>query len=118
MKKNDFRLIGLILLVAFLLLAYQYTKKNTGSGVVLVTMDGNTFGTYQLSDTQTVDVNGGNTLKIQEGKARVVHADCPDQLCVNQKSISRDGESIICLPNKVVITIEGGKNRELDAVTN
>lgn len=118
MKKNDFRLIGIILLAVFLLLAYQYTKKDTGPGSVHVTIDGKAFGTYQLLETQTIDINGSNTLEIQDKKARVVHADCPDKLCVNQKAIARDGESIICLPNKVVITIQDGKPPELDAITN
>ena len=45
-------------------------------------------------------------------------ADCPDKLCVHQKAVSRDGESIICLPNKVVVSIEGGEDREMDAVAN
>ena len=45
-------------------------------------------------------------------------ADCPDLLCVHQKAISKEGESIICLPNKVVVTIRGGEETELDAVTN
>ena len=45
-------------------------------------------------------------------------ADCPDQICVRQKAISKEGESIICLPNKVVVSIVGGEEKELDAVTN
>ena len=54
---------------------------------------------------------------IEDGKADMVWADCPDKLCVNQKAISREGESIICLPNKVVISSVGGEEREVDAVT-
>ena len=51
---------------------------------------------------------------IENGSVVMEWADCPDQLCVNHRSISRDGESIICLPNRVVVSIEGtdGKNEE------
>ena len=43
----------------------------------------------------------------------MIEADCPDQICVNHLAISRDGESIICLPNKVVIAIEAGDTRNV-----
>lgn len=45
-------------------------------------------------------------------------ADCPDGLCVNQRPISSDGESIICLPNQVVVQIVSQDESELDAVAN
>ena len=43
-------------------------------------------------------------------------SDCHNQVCVNHKPISRSGESIICLPHKVVVQIEGGKEADVDAV--
>ena len=45
-------------------------------------------------------------------------ADCPDHLCVKQKAISKEGESIICLPNKVIVEVDSAVNSEIDAVTN
>lgn len=118
MKKNDFLLIGVILLAALSVLIFQYTKKEGGPGTAVITVDGTIYGSYSLSMEQEIDIDGTNTLEIMDGKADMKEADCPDKLCVNHKAISRDGESIICLPNKVVVTIEGGKDRELDAVTN
>ena len=43
-------------------------------------------------------------------------ADCPDQICVNHRPVSRNGESIICLPNEVVVSVKGGEEAELDGV--
>ena len=43
-------------------------------------------------------------------------ADCPDQICVHQRAISKNGESIICLPNKVVVSIEGAEDSQIDVV--
>ena len=43
-------------------------------------------------------------------------ADCPDQICVNHRAISRDGESIICLPNQTIVTIRGGEEPEVDEI--
>lgn len=54
------------------------------------------------------DASGNeNLLVIEGGSVRLEDADCPDRLCVRQGAISRSGESIICLPHKLVITIEG-----------
>lgn len=60
----------------------------------------------------------GNRLRIQNGQAKMEWADCPDQLCVHQKAISRTGESIICLPNQVVVSVQGSKESELDGIVN
>ena len=58
-----------------------------------------------------------NLLMISDGTAFVSDADCPDKLCVKQRAISRNGESIICLPHKLVIRIVAKEESRLDAVT-
>ena len=55
-------------------------------------------------------------IQIKDGEASMIEADCPDQICVHEKAISADGESIICLPNKIVVEVESDKESELDAV--
>lgn len=118
MKKNDFLLIGVIILLAVAVLGYHYLKGKSEDAYVVVTVDGKDYGTYDLSVNQTIHIHGTNTLQIKDGKADMIEANCPDQLCVHQKPISKDGESIICLPNRVVVTIKGGKDRDMDAVAN
>ena len=46
---------------------------------------------------------------IRDGKASITQASCPDLLCVHQGAVSRQGESIICLPNEVVVEIIAAK---------
>ncbi len=80
-------------------------------------MKGEIEGVYSLAKDQSIEINGGtNVLKIRNGSADMTEADCPDKLCVNQKAISKNGESIICLPNKVVVTIESSEDSVFDAV--
>ena len=43
-------------------------------------------------------------------------AECPDQICVKHRAIFREGESIICLPNEIVVTIRGGEEPEVDEI--
>ena len=64
-----------------------------------------------LSDDTVVDIRTGenesqlNRLIIKDGKAYIETATCPDGICVNHRPIFRDGESIVCLPNKVVVSV-------------
>ena len=74
-------------------------------------------GTYVLTEDRRIEINHGtNILEIKNGEASMIEADCPDQICVHEKAISADGESIICLPNKIVVEVESDKESELDAV--
>ncbi len=75
--------------------------------------------------TQTVDLNnknsytidiGTNTILVQDGMVRMKSATCPDKLCVKQGQIHNKGEAIICLPNKVVVEINGIRE-DIDALS-
>lgn len=83
---------------------------------VHVTTAGESF-TLQLKDTSLILAGpvGDTRIKIQDGKVWVDKASCPNQLCVRQGKISAPHESIVCLPNRIVITLQGESN--LDAVT-
>ncbi len=107
--KNDFILIGAILSLALIgLLVLKLTAKN-GKNVKVI-IDGKEKYTYNLSeDIKTViltDKGKQNTLVIKNGKAFVESADCPDKICVSHRAISNVGETIVCLPHKVVISVE------------
>lgn len=89
---------------------------------VRITVDGNLYGTYSLADEQVISVEADesgavtNVLKISGGEAKMTEADCPDKLCVHQNSISRQGETIVCLPNRVVVEITGEDKAEFDSI--
>ena len=48
-----------------------------------------------------------NLICVEPGRIAIREADCPDGLCVKQGRIKNDGESLICLPHRVIIRIEG-----------
>lgn len=90
-----------------------------GAGSVTIKVNGKIEGVYPLSEDKEIKINGGtNILVIKNQQADIVEADCPDKLCVNQKPISKNKESLICLPNKVVVEVDSSENSEFDAVTN
>ena len=57
-----------------------------------------------------------NVVLIENGTVKMESSDCHNQVCVNHKPISHSGESIICLPHKIVVRIEGGKEADVDAI--
>lgn len=116
MKRNDWLLAAGILAVAALLLYFQIFRKTGDHGFVAVAVDGALFGTYSLEEDRVVEINDTNRLVISEGSARMEWADCPDQVCVHHQGISRDGESIICLPNQVVVSVESVEESDVDGV--
>jgi hypothetical protein len=114
-------LILVVLLAAFLILfAVFRAAHRTPGGMVEVKVDGAVYGTYPLEQEQTVEIKKEgrvtNVLTIRDGYADMTEADCPDLLCVHQKRIQAKGETIVCLPNRVVINITDGKEGEMDAV--
>ena len=63
-----------------------------------------------------VEYNGGlNRLKAEDGKIAVIEADCPDKDCVKRGWLKKPGDSVICLPHRLVIRITG--QSEVDGVT-
>ena len=70
------------------------------------------------TDVEKIKINETNHLMIKDGQADMTEAECPDQICVEHKSISKNKETIVCLPNKVIVEIVGGEDTELDAVAN
>ena len=108
--RNDIILIVCLLLVALIGVLYLFKFRSPGD-TVKVTVDGKLYGTYLLSQNITEDIVTGengeflNRLVILNGKAYIETATCPDGICVEHSPIFRDGESIVCLPQRVVVTV-------------
>ena len=121
MKKADFILIAVVAVIVGVILFFLYGVNNDAGAYVQIEVDGKIVETLSI-DTDTTreitsDENGTNTLIIKDGYAKMTEANCPDGLCTNQKRISRNGESIICLPHKVVVSVVNENDSEqIDAV--
>lgn len=104
MKKNDKILIVVLLLTACVCGIWMYGRQHEGA-YVLVQVDGEEYGTYPLSQEQVVEIGDTNRLEIAGGKAKMVYADCPDQICVQTPAAERAHEMIVCMPNRVTVEI-------------
>ena len=109
LRRNDVIFIVALLLVVAIAGACLYFFRGEGD-TVTVSVDGKVIATYPLDKDRVEDIHTGkdglNRLIIKDGKAWVEKASCPDGICAAHKPIYREGESIVCLPNKVVITVK------------
>lgn len=119
MKKNDVMLLVIIVVSALMIFGMRYALKDQGQSYVTIRIDGEIVDTFLLSENREyVTDDKGNHISIKNGQVDMIEASCPDQLCVNQKAISKNNEGIICLPNKVIVQITSYDEAEFDAVTN
>lgn len=120
-RKNDILLIVGLLAVSGVLALLLMVNRQDGR-MVVVRYGSEIRGQYSISETLTVPIENGqggkNTVHIQKGVVWMEEANCPDHLCVQQGKIRYAGESIICLPNAVVVEIAGEDELALDGVVN
>ncbi len=117
---RDLILVGALLIAALLVLLVirnrQDRKTGTDAVVTVRTSDGDEV--YPLNKDGVFSLNGGtNTLVIENGEAWVSEANCPDKVCMGMGKISKNGEFIACLPNQVIIVVEGGEESPVDGRT-
>ena len=114
--RNDLILTASVITLAVLVF-FIISLTSPKGGFVEVKREGKIIGEYPLDrdiEVKIEDELGYNLLVIKDGKAYITEADCPDKLCVNQGDAEKNGETIVCLPNKTVITVRSGETPETD----
>lgn len=123
--RADVLLLGGILLAGCIFGLILLLTRHDGAQVQ-VRVAGTVKTAFSLAEDTTYEITGAdggtNLLIIQDGEAWIEEASCPDGLCMNMGKISRKGQSIVCLPNQVVVEVvdsEGasGAESEIDLVT-
>ena len=109
-RKKLVRDIALILIILALSTAILIVTRNNGKegAYVVVMVQNNEEARYSLAIDGVYDINGGtNTIEIKDGRVRMIEAFCPNHLCIRQGWIRFEGQSIVCLPNTVSVTVRG-----------
>ena len=117
--QNDAILIAALMVLGGMLALFLWFTRQAG-GYVSVRIDGEQVMTLPLGEDIQLALGSGdqtNTLVIENGTARVAEAGCPDQICVRQGVIQYEGESIVCLPHRLIVTVEGGQGNGVDGST-
>ena len=122
--KYDALVVLAVLLLAFALGAGTWpVRADAGAFTVVVTADGAEIDRFalagaELRDAERVYAGNGYMLRVvatAEG-VHVAESDCPNHDCVHTGTISRAGQSIVCLPARVVIALRGAGAAAYDAV--
>ena len=117
-KKADIILFICLILIGGALSYLAFSGSSTGD-LVVVKVNGEIYGKYSLSKDRTITVNRDghmNKITIKGGKVQVSKSSCKNQICVKQGSTSTTHQSIVCIPNRVVVSIEG-KDGEYDVIS-
>ena len=106
-KRYDLILIASLLSLSLICLVLMLIFREEGRSV-RVEIDGRVVGVYSLEREGEYTLNGGtNILVIEEGAAYIAEASCPDKTCVRRGKIRHVGESAVCLPSRVSVTVVG-----------
>ncbi len=109
-RRNDLLLIAGLLAAALIGLVLFLALRTSGSTAVVL-INGKEAARYPLDTPAQMSLRFGdaqyNRLVIRDGQAFITEADCPDQVCVKHGGISYVGQTIVCLPHKLVVRIEG-----------
>lgn len=121
LKRDIILVLSMVIIAAAAFLIINFAVKKDGSYAV-IKVDGKVIKTLDFNSGETtIEVNGYqggvNKVVINDGKVSMTEADCPDELCVKTGKISRVGETIVCLPHRVVVEIKGSPDDDsIDSV--
>lgn len=108
-KKETILVVILLTISALLFLGKQLLYSNPPREVE-ISVDGQVIKTLNLYEDTELTVEGyhggTNHLVIEDGKVFATEATCPDKVCVHQGTIEHTGESIVCLPNRMIARIK------------
>ena len=118
-KKADIILFIVLVIIGALLTVGSLFGSSDKTQVV-ITVEGEVYGTYPLSKNKTITIEEDgryNQVVIEDGQVHMHEANCDNQLCVKQGLISKGNIPIVCLPNLVVVMIVDGEE-EVDVLSN
>lgn len=124
--KKNFKWVALFLAVIVVCLAVMLVSARSSSPAACarITSEGSLLRTVDLQNvtepyefTVTNSEGGENVIRVENGKIAVISASCPDKLCVKRGYISTSLSPIVCLPNKLSVSVMGVYEDGIDAVS-
>lgn len=111
MNKNDKKLVITVFIICVFAIILPFFFQKEGEKVALVYYQNQLVQTIPLSNKNTLEYQvmgekGVVTIETKDGKIRVKEENSPLHLCSKQGYIHKSTETIVCLPNKIVIKIE------------
>lgn len=122
LKKRDIILIISLLLVGIIALVIWHFVYSVDGKYVTIEQRDNLIGIYPLNVDKEIEIEHRNEvvnkIVIENGYCYMEEAECPDHLCIKQGKVNKSGQTIVCLPNRVVVTVVDSDSSEYDSVAN
>ncbi len=120
-RKADIVLFIVLLAFGFAMLFFTIRAASSPGQQVVINVDGNEYGRYPLDQDNVIEIHNGdrqNTVTIKDGGVSMSYSTCENQICVHEGVVTTPGQLIVCLPNYVIVEIEGGEDSDeaLDAI--
>lgn len=120
LKKHDMIIFAFVLLLLCIFLPLKYLMSEKGERV-MVYVDTDLVSVYDINDNIHEKIMGTDNISlelvIEDNTVYVRNSNCPDALCERQGIIGKANESIICLPGKIVISIDSDTQSEYDSIS-
>ena len=108
-KKDALLLICILAGAAILFIIFFAVRGCSGGQKIVIKVDGNIYRECDISRDEVIEVEGFeggfNRVEIKDGQVSVTDADCPDKTCVKTGRIKDHGQTIVCLPHRVVVEV-------------
>lgn len=123
MKKGDFIVIAVILLLSIFCALPFLAHKDGNVAIATISQNGKVIYTIDLNDadnqgkTFTISGKFTNKILVEDGKIAVVSSDCPDKSCIKCGAINSSQRVISCLPNQLIITVEQSAKNDVDVIS-
>lgn len=119
LKKMDIIVVILLLFLSIGMAFFvQKFKSNENGNYLKVELNGKEYGTYPLNKDKTfkikIDKDEYNVVEIKNGKVKMREANCRDLLCTHMPSIEKVGETIVCLPHRLILEIISSDDKKDD----
>ncbi len=116
-------IVSVLIVAAMVYLIFASFLWNEQPELVEIFVDGERYASYnfaEISGTKSVEIDTGygyNVLEITNKGARMIESSCPDKTDVQCGEISKPGQMIVCIPNRVSVKILGKEKLNIDKVT-
>lgn len=122
LKKRDIILIVSLLVVGIIALVIWHFVYSVDGKYVTIEQRDNLIGIYPLNVDKEIEIEHRgevvNKIVVEDGYCYMEEAECPDHLCIKQGKVNKSGQTIVCLPNRVVVTVVDSDSSDYDSVAN
>ena len=122
LKKRDIILIVSLLVVGIIALVIWHFVYSVDGKYVTIEQRDNLIGIYPLNVDKEIEIEHRgevvNKIVIEDGYCYMEEAECPDHLCIKQGKVNKSGQTIVCLPNRVVVTVVDSDSSDYDSIVN